>query len=83
MSKNHTNKDLKQRIRKQQKEIERLRYYNSELGMAVDELHLHTLSMFANVITTVYEQMMMDEISEDQAGKLMVALTGAMQCADE
>lgn len=83
MSKNHSNKHLKERIRDQQKEIERLRYYNGELSMTVDELRPHNLQMFANVISTVFEQYMMDEIDEDQAGKLMVALAGAMQYADE
>lgn len=79
MSKNNNNQRMKQCIREQQRQIERLKHLNKEMGITLNEMHLHELQQFSDVLSCVFAQCMMDVITEEQAGRLMVALTGAMR----
>lgn len=78
MSKN-TYRRMKQRLHEQQQEIERLKHNNREQCLLLNETRLCALQQFSDALTCVFEQCMMDVITEEQAGKLMIALTGAMR----
>ncbi len=85
MSKNKNNnfKQYKHYIREQQRMIEGLENINERLFKLVDELRMRELEQFADVISCVFEQYMADVVDEEQAGKLMLALTFAMRFSEE
>ena len=84
MSKNkHNNQHLKQRIHEQQYEIDRLKYLNKQMAISLSEMRLHEYQQFAGVMACVHEQAMLEVITEEQAGRLMLALTGTMLCPCE
>ena len=76
--KNNKNQHLNQRIREQQAYIDRLKLDNKELRNILREMQENKLQTFADVMLVLFEQFMMCDLTEEQAGKLMVLMTSAM-----
>ena len=76
--KNNNNQHLKQRIHEQQAYIERLKLDNKELRSILRDMRENRLQTYADVMLIIFEQFMMCDFSEEQAGKLMVLLTSTM-----
>ena len=76
--KNNNTQHLKQHIREQQANIDRLKLDNKELRNILREMQENKLQTFADVMLVLFEQFMMCDLTEEQAGKLMVLMTSAM-----
>ena len=81
--KNHNNQYLKQRIREQQTYIDRLQGDIKNLRFFLREMHENKLQTFADVMLVIFEQFMTDDLTEAQAGKLMVLMTSTMLYNEE
>ena len=79
MSKKHNNNQhLKQRIREQQQEINHLKRHNQELRDALREMRENRLETYSDVMLVIFESFMMEDLTEDLAGKLMLSMTSVM-----
>ena len=72
--KNNNNQHLKQRIREQQQEINKLGNMNSYLCSVIDSQRLQMYTQFADVMCNVYSCAMEGSITEEQAGILMYSI---------
>ena len=79
MSKKHNNNQhLKQRIREQQQEINHLKHHNQELRDALREMRENRLETYSDVMLVIFESFMMEDLTEELAGKLMLSMTSVM-----
>ena len=79
MSKKHNNNQhLKQRIREQQQEINHLKRHNQELRDALREMRENRLETYSDVMLVIFASFMMEDLTEDLAGKLMLSMTSVM-----
>ena len=76
--KNNNNQSLKQRIREQQSEIKQLRNSNQDYRNALREMHEKKLETYSNVMLVIFESFMMEELTDELAGQLMISLTDVM-----
>ena len=76
--KNNNNQTLKQRIREQQTEINQLRHSNQEYRNALREMREKKLETYSNVMLVIFESFMMEELTDELAGQLMISLTDVM-----
>ncbi len=74
MSKNQSNRQLRQRIREQNEEIEYLRALGMNMGRTIRAARAQMLQQFADVMCVLYNESLMDVISDEQAGKLMMSV---------
>ena len=81
--KNNNNQHLKQRIREQQQEINHLKRHNQELRDALREMRENRLETYSDVMLVIFEGFMMDDLTEEQAGQLMLSLTNVMMYNNE
>lgn len=81
--KNNNNQHLKQRIREQQTYIDRLQGDIKTLRFFLREMRENKLQTFADVMLVIFEQFMMEGLTEEQAGKLMVLMTSTMLYTEE
>ena len=75
--KNNNNQHLKQRIREQQQEINKLGNMNSYLCSVIDSQRLQMYTQFADVMYSVYAYTLQDGITREQAGNLMYNIVSA------
>ena len=79
MSKKHNNNQhLKQRIREQRQEINHLKRHNQELRDALREMRENRLETYSDVMLVIFESFMMEDLTEELAGKLMLSMTSVM-----
>ena len=76
--KNNNNQHLKQRIREQQQEINHLKRHNQELRDALREMRENRLETYSDVMLVIFESFMMEDLTEELAGKLMLSMTSVM-----
>ena len=76
--KNNNNQHLKQRIREQQGEINRLRRANQDYLDALREMRENSLKTYADVMLVIFESFMMEDLTDELAGQLMLSLTDVM-----
>lgn len=81
--KNSNNQHLKQRIREQQTYIDRLQGDIKTLRFFLREMRENKLQTFADVMLVIFEQFMIEGLTEEQAGKLMVLMTSTMLYTEE
>lgn len=79
MSKKNNNKQhLKQRIREQQVEIDSLKRHSKELHNIIRTMRENKFATYSDVMLVIFENYMMDDLTEEQAGQLMISLTDVM-----
>ena len=76
--KNNNNQHLKQRIREQQGEIIRLRRANQDYLDVLREMRENSLKTYADVMLVIFESFMMEDLTDELAGQLMLSLTDVM-----
>ena len=76
--KNNNNQHLKQRIREQQQEINHLKRHNQELRDALREMRENRLETYSDVMLVIFDSFMMEDLTEELAGKLMLSMTSVM-----
>ena len=76
--KNNNNQHLKQRIREQQGEINRLRRANQDYLDVLREMRENSLKTYADVMLVIFESFMMEDLTDELAGKLMLSMTSVM-----
>ena len=76
--KNNNDQHLKQRIREQQTEINHLKRKNLDMRDTLRELRESCLETYSDVMLVIFESFMMEDLTAEQAGKLMISMTGAM-----
>ncbi|MBO5500691.1 MAG: hypothetical protein J6A48_01570 [Clostridia bacterium] len=76
--KNNNNQHLKQRIREQQGEINRLRRANQDYLDVLREMRENSLKTYADVMLVIFESFMMEDLTDELAGQLMLSLTDVM-----
>ena len=84
MSKKHNNNQhLKQRIREQRQEINHLKRHNQELRDALREMRENRLETYADVMLVIFESFMMEDLTDELAGQLMLSMTDVMMYNNE
>ena len=78
--KNNNNQHLKQRIREQQAEIDSLKRKNEDLRDAFCEMREKRFETYSNVMLVIFENFMMEELTDELAGQLMLSMTDVMLC---
>lgn len=78
--KNNNNQHLKQRIREQQAEIDSLKRKNEDLRDALREIREKQFETYSNVMLVIFENFMMEELTDELAGQLMLSMTDVMLC---
>ena len=78
--KNNNNQHLKQRIREQQAEIDSLKRKNEDLRDALREMREKRFETYSNVMLVIFENFMMEELTDELAGQLMLSMTDVMLC---
>ena len=76
--KNNNNQHLKQRIREQQAEINCLKRNNLDLRDVLREMRENRLKTYADVMLVIFESFMMEDLTDELAGKLMLSMTSDM-----
>ena len=76
--KNNYNQHLKQRIREQQGEINRLRCANQDYHDLLREMRENSLKTYADAMLVIFESFMMEDLTDELAGQLMLSLTDVM-----
>ena len=76
--KNNNNQHLKQRIREQQGEINRLRRANQDYLDVLREMRENSLKTYADVMLVIFESFMMEDLTDELAGQLMLSMTDVM-----
>ena len=81
--KNNNNQHLKQRIREQQAEINHLTRNNMDLRDALREMRENKLKTYADVMLVIFDSFMMEELTDELAGQLMLSMTDVMLYSNE
>ena len=81
--KTNNNQHLKQRIREQQGEINRLRRANQDYLDVLREMRENSLKTYADVMLVIFESFMMEDLTDELAGQLMLSLTNVMMYNNE
>ena len=81
--KNNNTQHLKQRIREQQAEIDSLKRHSKELHNIIRDMRENKLATYSEVMLVIFEGFMMDDLTEEQAGQLMLSLTNVMMYNNE
>ena len=76
--KNNNNQHLKQRIREQQAEITHLKRNNLDLRDALREMRENRLKTYADVMLVIFESFMMEDLTDELTGQLMLSMTDVM-----
>lgn len=76
--KNNNNQHLKQRIHDQQTQINHLKRHNMDLRGALREMRENRLETYSDVMLVIFESFMMEDLTEELAGKLMLSMTDVM-----
>ena len=76
--KNNNNQHLKQRIREQQAEIDSLKRKNEDLRDALREIREKQFETYSNVMLVIFDSFMMEELTDELAGQLMLSMTDVM-----
>ena len=76
--KNNNNQHLKQRIREQQAEINCLKRNNLDLRDALREMRENRLKTYVDVMLVIFESFMMEDLTDELAGQLMLSMTDVM-----
>lgn len=70
--------EMKQQIRDQQAEISQLKQSEKLLHRMLQQMRHQHLQQYSDMMLALFHQMMDDALSEQQAGNLMLLLTGLM-----
>lgn len=70
--------DMKQQIRDQRAEISQLKHSEKLLHHMLQQMKRQHLQQYSDIMLALFHQMMDDALSEQQAGNLMLLLTGLM-----
>lgn len=70
--------EMKQQIRDQQAEISQLKQSEKLLHHMLQQMRHQHLQQYSDMMLALFHQMMDDALSEQQAGNLMMLLTGLM-----
>lgn len=70
--------EMKQQIRDQQAEISQLKHSEKLLHHMLQQMQRQYLQQYSDIMLALFHQMMDDALSEQQAGSLMLLLTGLM-----
>ncbi len=81
--KNNNNQHLKQRIREQQAEIDALKRHGKDLHNIIRTMRENKFATYSDVMLVIFENYMMDDLTEEQAGQLMISLTDVMLYSNE
>lgn len=76
--KNNNNQHLKQRIREQQAEINCLKRNNQGMRDALREMRENRLKTYTDVMLVIFESFMMEDLTDELAGQLMLSMTDVM-----
>ena len=76
--KNNNTQHLMQRIREQQAEITHLKRNNLDLREALREMRENRLKTYADVMLVIFESFMMEDLTDELAGQLMLSMTDVM-----
>ena len=81
--KNNNNQHLKQRIREQQPEIDSLKRHSKDLHNIIRTMRENKFATYSDVMLVIFENYMMDDLTEEQTGQLMISLTDVMLYSNE
>ena len=81
--KNCNNQHLKQRIREQQAEIDSLKRHSKDLHNIIRTMRENKFATYSDVMLVIFENYMMDDLTEEQTGQLMISLTDVMLYSNE
>ena len=81
--KNNNNQHLKQRIREQQAEIDALKRHTNDLRNIIRDMRENKFATYSDVMLVIFENYMMDDLTEKQTGQLMISLTDVMLYSNE
>ena len=81
--KNNNNQHMKQRIREQQAEIDALKRHTTDLRNIIRDMRENKFATYSDVMLVIFENYMMDDLTEEQAGQLMISLTDVMLYSNE
>ena len=81
--KNCNNQHLKQRIREQQAEIDSLKRHSKDLHNIIRTMRENKFATYSDVMLVIFESFMMEDLTEKQAGQLMLSLTNVMMYNNE
>ena len=76
--KNNNNQHLKQRIREQQAEIDSLKRHSKDLHNTIRTMRENKFATYSDVMLVIFENYMMDDLTEEQTGQLMLSMTDVM-----
>ena len=76
--KNNNTQHLKQRIRELQAEITHLKRNNLDLRDVLREIRENRLKTYADVMLVIFESFMMEDLTDELAGQLMLSMTDVM-----
>ena len=76
--KDNNNQHLKQRIHDQQIQINQLKRHNLDLRDALREMRENRLKTYADVMLVIFESFMMEDLTDELAGQLMLSMTDVM-----
>ena len=78
MSKTSQKQRMKLRIREQQGEINRLKRNNQDFRDILREMRENRLKTYSDVMLVIFESFMMEDLTEELAGQLMLSMTDVM-----
>ena len=78
--KNNNNQHLKQRIREQQAEINALKRHTNDLRNIIRDMRENKFATYSEVMLVIFENFMMEELTDELAGQLMLSMTDVMLC---
>ena len=81
--KNNNNQHLKQRIREQQAEIDSLKRHSKDLHNIIRTMRENKFATYSDVMLVIFENYMMEDLTEEQTGQLMISLTDVMLYSNE
>ena len=81
--KTNNNQHLKQRIREQQAEIDSLKRHSKDLHNIIRTMRENKFATYSDVMLVIFENYMMDDLTEEQTGQLMISLTDVMLYSNE
>ena len=81
--KNNNNQHMKQRIREQQAEIDSLKRHSKDLHNIIRTMRENKFATYSDVMLVIFEGFMMDDLTEGQAGQLMLSMTDVMMYNNE
>ena len=81
--KNNNNQHLKQRIREQQAEFDALKRHTNDPRYIIRDMRENKFATYSDVMLVIFENYMMDDLTEEQTGQLMISLTDVMLYSNE